>query len=705
MPVAVGPWRVVGLNLVVALAYAALGAVGLVVQGEWGLAAPVWPAAGIAMAVVLTYGWRLAPGVFLGSVLVTGPQVVGAVPNSVTAIVAVAAVASGVVLQAAVGAALVRRTVDPRLALATAGDIVRFLVLAGPLACLVSATIGLSAQLWAGIVPTSGFVMPWLNWWVGDSIGVIVFAPITLMLLPPWRGVWAGRRLTVAIPSLTVVLIASWFFLSDAAVEVSVQDRIVGRVALEAEARLDVTLERQLAGLVGISGLVTSSDAVSRREFATFTRGALADPRGLRALAWDAWVPNEQLPAFVDWMRTEGGVPGFDVTERSAEGVVVPVADRPVHVVVAFIEPLSENAEAVGFDVMSGERRAQTVLAARDSGEARATPPIELVVGEAGQPGVLVYLPVYRGGVVPATTAERAEAIQGFAVGVYLMDDLLAATFDSPAFDGVDLQLLDVTEGEGPVVLATRGSMDERGAPRRVAQTREVGGRTWELIVQPTWGVDGLAPPSASPEVLLSGLAVTLLLEAFLLLLTGTERRARRDAEISSFEANHDSLTGLFNRRAFIELLRMSRDRAVDEASRHVLLFMDLDGFKAVNDTAGHDAGDAMLAAVARALSGSIRERDVVARIGGDEFAAILNNCPEERGLSIAESMTRAVDSCRAEGFPGTPGVGLSVGLAMIDGVESVSIDELMQRADRACYDAKNAGRGLVRRFTHAYDL
>ena len=148
--------------------------------------------------------------------------------------------------------------------------------------------------------------------------------------------------------------------------------------------------------------------------------------------------------------------------------------------------------------------------------------------------------------------------------------------------------------------------------------------------------------------------------------------------------AETDSLTGLANRR--------SVSRSIESAlgGRGWLLFMDLDGFKAINDTHGHDAGDAALRDVAQALLRCARDTDVVARLGGDEFAILLLNDKHKAAELVA---TRVLDEVAGVAATDTrfEGLGISIGMARLDGAGSV--DQALIRADAACYAAKRAGR------------
>jgi len=158
--------------------------------------------------------------------------------------------------------------------------------------------------------------------------------------------------------------------------------------------------------------------------------------------------------------------------------------------------------------------------------------------------------------------------------------------------------------------------------------------------------------------------------------------------------AFRDELTGLYNRRYFIEQLERSQKHQQRSKQPYVLVYIDLDEFKQINDTLGHDAGDDLLKEVARRLTSSTREVDVVARLGGDEFTIILTDidtCEKaEKHLNrLLESLRQPVILAAKEIIPGA-----SIGAAMSS--EDIDIKSLMQQADKALYKVKNAGRNGV---------
>ncbi|MGB0514964.1 MAG: putative bifunctional diguanylate cyclase/phosphodiesterase, partial [Wenzhouxiangellaceae bacterium] len=177
---------------------------------------------------------------------------------------------------------------------------------------------------------------------------------------------------------------------------------------------------------------------------------------------------------------------------------------------------------------------------------------------------------------------------------------------------------------------------------------------------------------------------------------------ARREAESKLFElAHYDNLTGMPNRLLVLDRLRQSLRQARRGGNRVAVLFLDLDQFKKVNDTMGHDAGDQALVEAAGRLMRLFREQDTVARIGGDEFVIVLDDFSDLSDVTTAsakvlEAFRRPLDVCGRE-FMLTASIGIAV--APDDGD---SARDLMRNADTAMYHAKNAGRDAWQFFTPA---
>ena len=162
-----------------------------------------------------------------------------------------------------------------------------------------------------------------------------------------------------------------------------------------------------------------------------------------------------------------------------------------------------------------------------------------------------------------------------------------------------------------------------------------------------------------------------------------------------SYQATHDPLTGLINRREFERRLDEAMDTAHSEESVHIMYYMDLDRFKAVNDSCGHLAGDNMLREVAALIKDQVRDSDFVGRLGGDEFGALLIGCPIQKARQIATDICNAVSAYRFVWKDKIFNIGISVGLVEISHA-SGTLQDVMSAADSACYMAKQQGKGQV---------
>ncbi len=160
--------------------------------------------------------------------------------------------------------------------------------------------------------------------------------------------------------------------------------------------------------------------------------------------------------------------------------------------------------------------------------------------------------------------------------------------------------------------------------------------------------------------------------------------------------AIHDALTGLANRRQFQMRMDEALSRASHEGLHHVLMFIDLDQFKVINDTSGHAAGDMFLRTLADAFKGLIRQGDTLARLGGDEFGLLLEECDLDDGLELASTIRDTVRDFRFSWEGSEFSVGVSIGVVPMSG-ESPSVAALLSAADAACYSAKDSGHNRVR--------
>lgn len=214
-------------------------------------------------------------------------------------------------------------------------------------------------------------------------------------------------------------------------------------------------------------------------------------------------------------------------------------------------------------------------------------------------------------------------------------------------------------------------------------------GRTLEAYLVPRPGRRTVVEMSLAPLVSANGVRngdVIVLRDV-----TQTRQMTRR----MLYQATHDSLTNLVNRREFERRLERVISTAHESASTHALCFIDLDRFKIINDACGHAAGDDLLKQVARLLKGSVRKRDTVCRLGGDEFGILMEHCDLEHALRSANIIRDRIHAYRFIRDGRSFVIGASIGVAALD-ADGDTLVSIMRRADAACYAAKEQGRNRV---------
>ncbi len=165
----------------------------------------------------------------------------------------------------------------------------------------------------------------------------------------------------------------------------------------------------------------------------------------------------------------------------------------------------------------------------------------------------------------------------------------------------------------------------------------------------------------------------------------------RRSQALLARLVTQDQLTNVLNARAFADRLSQELDRNRRYPRPLALLYMDLDNFKVINDTHGHQTGDAVLRLVADAMRSSVRQADVVGRLGGDEFAVLM----PETDAQLADAAAKRLASSLRNVFRGTPNVTASIGVVSCTATDA-NTDDLLRRADQAMYDAKRLGKDRV---------
>jgi PAS domain S-box-containing protein len=513
-----------------ALLYAVLGWAALGLAIPPGHASPIYPAAGLALASVLVYGWRMLPGVALGAILVNlGAALVrGTVEPSLW--VFTPAVALGATLQAGVGAWLVRRYVKQPLTLSEPRDIALFFGLGAVLACFASSSIGVGTLWWLDPHPSlSRTLLSWWVWGTGDTLGVLIAAPVVLSLVAQPAADWAPRRrvvgLTLCVALLLMALgirqINTW---EDARAQATFEhDASAASTALAAQ------LQHPLNALEAMHGVYLASEVVTQSEFHRAAAAWIAPGSHLQAIGWGEYLPRKDLPQLVAQIRALES-PAFHAFDRLDSGFQPQPDDMLM--VVRHIAPQAANIGAMGVNSRSVAQARGAVDLAMQSDRPAASPAFKLTQDSdpAAQNGVVIYRAVYRTEYNASRRKQpapdvRTAATEGVVFVTLRMADTLAAVQRTlPSY--LRLCLVDSDPHTGPQRLAgPLGCEAQQGGALNYTHALPFAQRAWQLRVQAA----AADVPSAQGQGALLFSVVGLLASAMLgaLLLTVTGRTTR----------------------------------------------------------------------------------------------------------------------------------------------------------------------------------
>jgi len=437
---------------------------------------------------------------------------------------------------------------------------------------------------------------------------------------------------------------------------------------------------------------IASAPSVTRREYRDFIAQLGLEERfpGIQSIGFVERVKAPQRDAHVKRMRAEG-FPDYEIR---------PTGEREEMFPTVFNEPfLARNARFIGFDAYSEPIRRAAMDRARDNADTAISGKVVLI-GDAyrgmlpQQPGFLMYVPVFDKDVRTLGPAERDAALRGFVFSPFRVYDLMRGILD----EGV-LQVLDMQVYDGPSMNPANELIDTRTAWRMTAGesvpafSRQVSfpmpGRLWTIRFVSRPEFDAALQRTRPWAVLGAGVLASVVLFFLTVALVAAWNRAHH-------LSMRDPLTGLYNRRYLEETMGRELPRARRLGESVGVIVIDIDHFKRLNDTFGHDAGDFVLERTGELLRAATRNSDIACRFGGEEFAVILPGATLLVARNRAEAIRAALESLKIE-YEGTPlgPVTVSAGVASMP-PHGQDWAYTLQQADRALYTAKQAGRNRV---------
>ncbi|MDX8130011.1 MASE1 domain-containing protein [Methylomonas sp. OY6] len=336
--------RLIALVIVIFLS----GWLGLKMAVPPGYASPLWPPAGFALAAMMLWGRKLWPAILIGSM--ANEFLAGYLANAnftPAVLISFCLISLGSTLQACVGHWLSATLIGPGVPkLDNARQTLLFFSLTGPLSCLIAASVGVCSIIAVDLLPKSQIASAWLNWWVGDSLGVLIVCPLVFCVFALPREIWRARRIQVALPLLATLLALALVF-----IQVYQAEKIRIQMIFDNQAdKIDRLLieygNNIIDNALTIKGLYMASNQVTRHQFGLFTQSILERHPEIQALEWLPRVRQDQLSQFESTVQAEG-YPHFKVVEQTIDGSLRAVENRAEYFPITFVEPMKGNERAI----------------------------------------------------------------------------------------------------------------------------------------------------------------------------------------------------------------------------------------------------------------------------------------------------------------------------------------------------------------------
>ncbi|MCJ2188872.1 CHASE domain-containing protein [Novosphingobium beihaiensis] len=516
------------------LLYAFSGWLGLKLAVPPGYATLIWPASGIAAAALLIFGSGFWPGVFLGAVAVNTYNSIASAPDGDVwvALLNASLIACGSTLQALFVSSMVRRRFGLPMTINNSRDIVLLVLIAGPIACLIASTFGISALIATGILSLDGAPGNWLVWWLGDMAGILIVVPIAV--LGPWKNwnvYWRGSP----VPALTATMTAALFLLIGATLvawkvaSVANYERnnaAFSALADESEKALSHRLDSYRQSLDGGAGLFAASDHVSLADWQTYvdTLDVTRTLPGINGVGYIEPVRRDAVPSFLD-RTARDGLPGFEIHPKTSGSE---------HFVIKYIEPIAVNKEAVGLDISFETNRLNAAVRARDSGMTAVTQRIFLVQDHTKQPGFLLLKPVYRTTLIPQTVESRRKAFLGWVYAPFIANRFMEGLTASQG-QSINIRIVDGPSKDGNVIFDS-GVSPMPSAQYSVTKRLDVFQQQWTITWASTHAFERDNATWEAWTVLASGLAITAIFAFLLMSLARREAYVRKEVDTRTSE-------------------------------------------------------------------------------------------------------------------------------------------------------------------------
>lgn len=472
-------WGILGL----AVLYVVLGCFTLLLAAPPSYAIIIFPPAGIALGLVLTRGYRLLPGVFLGAVTVN--LVIYFQHNpSITwnAIILAGCIGLGATLQAGISSYLIHRTLHHDLALDSNRSILLFFLLGGLFGCMISASVGVSTLYALDAISGAEIQINWANWWMGDLFGVLMVTPIVLIFSAQPRAIWYARRWSVLVPLMVCLMLVIVAF---AFIRHREEQKMHFEFRLEAERisqRFQSAFDSHTDAVKNIERFFASTETVTRQDFGSFLAYTLKSHREITYLAWLPMVKYPQRAEFEKDIAAQGYT-SPQIKQHNEKMELIVAKTRDEYFPVDYLVPFEPNKQVFLFDMAVMPERRQAIEQARDDAELRVTEPFNLMP-ESSQRSVTLFAPIYEYGKPMATVAQRRAAFKGVAASTLQMESFINSLLTDEQKNTIALKFYDPICPNGRGLFFNNINMLDQ--EKMIESVIHFGGKEYVLIAQPS---------------------------------------------------------------------------------------------------------------------------------------------------------------------------------------------------------------------------
>ncbi len=511
-------WPIVTL----AVSYALTGWIGFLFAAPPDYASLVWPPAGIALGITLIFGRSVLPGAFLGSLLINcyiGGVLSSSEPLFASKLATALGIAAGATLQTLAGHYLITRFWGFPIRLRRIGDIFFMFLVAGPVACITSATVGVGSLYFFNDLSSSLLLSNWITWWGGDTSGVMLVLPLILISpLGTSISVWRGRKLeSIPLAALVTLILPlaitfyTWKSLSESLFSLGMTK--FAALARESETALKHRLASYDHALDSGAGFVENVPHLTRQGWGSFVDALhlrVSFP-GIRGLGLIDRVNPDGVPQFLERMRKDGA-PDFDIHPPTA---------KDEFFVVSYIEPTGDNRPALGLNIAFDHNRREAAILSMESGRSAITGKIMLVQDEKKTPGFLTLHPLYEGKRIPETVEEKREKLIGWVYEPFIARDFMRDLTKSQG-ELLDLSIFDGNiETDDALIYSSEAHKGASTPLFSVRKTLKLMQKRWTLVWTSTPFFERLEKRHDADFVLIGGTVFSALFGAVLMLVAG----------------------------------------------------------------------------------------------------------------------------------------------------------------------------------------